>query len=289
MLCDLTRVIALWAGCNPFYQDIKPDTYNIDANAIKESILKDRNISGILATHVFGVPCDVEKLGLISKRFRIPLLFDASHCFGVSLEGKSVLSYGDISVLSFHATKIFQTIEGGGLILKNSEDLEIASEMINFGYDQNGALSSVGINAKMNEFEAAMGLAILDDIELIMTNYRKVSETYDELLVQILRRQKILHGCHYNHSYFPVLFPSEETLLKTTERLNKVDVFPRRYFFPSLDSVKAYKSQQICEVSRDIASRILCLPLYADLELKDVERISKTINDSLGSQTEGAW
>jgi len=279
-----TTSALVWTGCSPLFQDIDPDTYNIDVQKISESKLKDQNVSGILATHVFGAPCEVEELDRISKSMRIPLLYDSSHCFGVRFEGKSVLSYGDISVLSFHATKIFQTVEGGALIFKTREDYEIASEMINFGYDQKGVLSSVGINAKMNEFEAAMGLALLDEIEIIMAGYQTASEKYNELLSQALGRQKIAPGCDYNYSYFPVLFPSEDTLIRASNSLNKIDVYPRRYFSPSLDTVGAYRSKQRCEVSRDIASRILCLPLYAEIELKDVERISKAINVSLSSR-----
>ena len=276
-----TSSALVWSGCNPLYQDIDPSTFNIDTQTMGINDLKDQNVSGILATHVYGAPCEVDELDRISNAMQVPLLYDASHCFGVKIDGASVLSRGDISVLSFHATKIFQTVEGGALIFKSQEDYEIASQMINFGYDKKGDLSSVGINAKMNEFEAAMGLAILDDIEFIMASYQKVSAKYDELLSNALRRQKISRRCDYNYSYFPVLFPSEDSLLEVISSLNKIDVFPRRYFFPSLDTVEVYRSLEHCRVSRDVASRVLCLPLYAELKLEDVERISKTINDGL--------
>ena len=280
-----TTSAIVWSGCRPLYQDIDPYTYNINAKRIEESTFKDHNVSGIIATHVFGAPCEVAELNRISNLMRVPLVYDASHCFGVRIGGESLLTHGDISVLSFHATKIFQTVEGGALILKSPQDYELASQMINFGYDKKGELSSIGINAKMNELEAAMGLAILDDIGFIMDSYQKLSEKYDELLSNVLERQQIASGCDYNYSYFPILFPSEADLLSATRHLNKIEIYPRRYFYPSLDAVEAYRSEQVCNVSRDIASRILCLPLYAELELEDVERISKVINQNLSSSS----
>ncbi len=270
-----TSSALIWSGCSPSYYDIDMHTFNID---VDEKRLERQQPQGILATHVFGNPCDVHGLEALSSQNQLPCIFDAAHAFAVNYAGKSVLEYGDVSILSFHATKIFHCIEGGALIVRDPELFERARKMINFGFDDNGVLVDIGINAKMNEFEAAVGLAVLEDIDVILKGYKERSEIYDGLLSGELRRQQIAEGCNYNYSYFPVCFPSTDTLMAALDDLAERDIYPRRYFYPSLDTVSMYGGDGGCSNSIDVANTVACLPLYADLEKEKIEEICGVIN-----------
>lgn len=274
-----TTSALLWSGCTPEFFDIDPDTYNI---IVEPSGLEETNgVTGLLATHVFGNPCDIGNLTARCSNLDIPLIFDAAHAFAVQYKGESVLNYGDISILSFHATKMFHSIEGGGLVIANDEQYDRVKKMINFGYDESGLISEIGINAKMNEFEAAMGLVVLDEIDVVLEKYHERSLFYNDLLSDRLKRQKIEAASDYNYSYFPVCFPDSQLMDEALSRLSEMDVFPRRYFYPSLDTIPVYGGSGNCEVSADIASRIVCMPLYADLEIKTIKEICSTVNACL--------
>ncbi|MFA6741267.1 MAG: DegT/DnrJ/EryC1/StrS family aminotransferase [Arcobacteraceae bacterium] len=263
----------------PIFADINPKSLNIDPKKIEKQITK--NTSAIVATHVFGNPCDVEAIEEIAKKYKLKVVYDGAHTFGINYKNKNIANYGDITTLSFHATKLFHTIEGGALIINDDELVQKARYLINFGIKNQEDIPHLGTNAKMNEFEAAMGLCVLDDIEAIKSSRKGVYETYKKELDGIVQFQEQNENSTQNYSYFPVVFKSEEQLLKVQKALNEKEIFPRRYFYPSLDTLTYIEPKQECEISRDISKRILCLPIYAELE-KDVQDIIiSTIKDML--------
>ena len=248
----------------PIFVDINEKTFNLNPKNIEKKITS--RTSAILPVHVFGNACEVEEIKKIASKHNLKVIYDAAHAFDVKYKDKSVLNYGDISTLSFHATKLFHTIEGGALIINDDSLLEKVRYLINFGIKNQEEIPHLGTNAKMNEFEAAMGLCILDDIEDIKTNRKKVVENYKENLNNIVQFQEQNINASENYSYFPILFKNEEELLKVQKALNEKQIFPRRYFYPSLDTLDYIKPKQICEISQDISKRILCLPLYVGIE-----------------------
>jgi dTDP-4-amino-4,6-dideoxygalactose transaminase len=258
----------VWEGCTPVYVDIDPETFNIDPTEIESAI--DRDTEAILATHCFGNPCDIEAIDQIAKKHKLKVIYDAAHCFGTLYKDKSILSYGDASTISFHATKLFHTIEGGAIIVNNEAYRKNSLHMRNFGHNGPEAYYGYGINGKNSEFHAAMGLANMTYIDSILRSRRKQSAVYHDLLSNIseIRFQTIQYSTLYNHSYFPVLFKDENTALNVKSALEKEDIFPRRYFYPSLDKLYGAKNQT-CIISRDIASKILCLPVYFELDRTD--------------------
>lgn len=263
----------------PIFADINPDSLNIDPRKIEKQITK--NTSAIVATHVFGNPCNVEDIKKIAKKYNLKVVYDAAHAFDVKYKNTSVLNYGDISTLSFHATKLFHTIEGGALIINDDELVQKARYLINFGIKNQEEISHLGTNAKMNEFEAAMGLCVLDDIEEIKEKRKVILEKYRKELKDLVQFQKQNANAIENYSYFPVVFKNEEQLLKVQKALNKKDIFPRRYFYPSLDTLDYIEPKQECKISRDISKRILCLPIYAELEQNIQDTIIEIIKDNL--------
>ncbi len=253
----------VWEGCEPVFVDIDPHTLNIDPALIEEAITE--KTTGILATHVFGNPCDIEAIQAIADRHDLKVIYDAAHCFGTTYKDRSVFEYGDISTTSFHATKLFHTVEGGAVFTKD-EDLNYRmSRMRNFGHAGFGQYDGVGINGKNSEFHAAMGLCNLTYIDEILQNRKKQCLLYEELLKDApIKSIKIQEDSEWNFAYYPVIFGSEVVTLKVKEVLEQKDIHPRRYFYPSLDSLEYVKSEEI-EISKDIAERILCLPLYNSL------------------------
>lgn len=263
----------------PIFADIDPNTFNLDPSNIEKLITP--NTSAILPVHVFGNACEVESIEKIANKHNLRVIYDAAHAFDVKYKDKSVLNYGDISTLSFHATKLFHSIEGGALIINDDDLVDKARYLINFGIKNAEEIPHLGTNAKMNEFEAAMGLCVLDDMEQIKQNRKTILETYQTQLNGLVQFQKQNENATENYSYFPVVFESEEQLLKAQKALNEQEIFPRRYFYPSLDTLTYIEPKQECTISRDISKRILCLPIYAELE-KDIQsEIIKTIKGSI--------
>jgi len=254
-------------GLSPIFADIDRKTLNIDPTSIEQAITK--HTSAILPVHVFGNACDVERIQTIAEKHNLKVIYDAAHAFGVKYKGTSILNYGDISTLSFHATKLFHTIEGGALIINDDSLVEKARYLINFGIQNAESIPELGTNAKMNEFEAAMGLCLLDDLEMISKSRKKVYETYLEELGDLVETQYQTPEATQNFSYFPVLLKNEAELQKIQRLLNDQNVFPRRYFYPSLDTLSYIEPKQHTPVSRDVSSRILCLPIYPDLAYED--------------------
>ena len=254
----------------PIFADIAPNSFNLDPKNIEKLITP--NTSAIVPVHVFGNACEVEEIEHIAKKHDLKVIYDAAHAFDVKYKDQSVLNYGDISTLSFHATKLFHTIEGGALIINDDVLVQKARYLINFGIKNQEEIPHLGTNAKMNEFEAAMGLCVLDDIEEIKNSRKEVYETYKKELDGIVQFQEQNENSTQNYSYFPVVFKSEEQLLKVQKALNEREIFPRRYFYPSLDTLNYIEPKQESQISRDISKRILCLPIYAELE-KDVQDV----------------
>jgi dTDP-4-amino-4,6-dideoxygalactose transaminase len=266
----------LWERCKPVFVDIDPETLCIDAEKIEAAITK--NTKAIMPVHVFGNPCDVEKIDAIAKRHNIKVIYDAAHAFGVEYNGKSLLSYGDISMCSLHSTKLFHTIEGGLLVANDKIVGDKIEHTKKFGHEGDNHIQ-LGINAKASEFQAAMGLCNLKYIEQIINDRKKIFKSYTKQLSDKLSRPIIRKGTNkYNYSYYPVLFKNEKKLLHAMEKLSKQNIHPRRYFYPSLNKLKYIKNTLQCPISENIASRVMCLPLYSGLDELNINRICETIN-----------
>lgn len=259
----------------PIFVDIDKNTFNLDSKNIEKLITP--NTSAIVPVHVFGNACEVEEIEQIASKHKLKVVYDAAHAFDVKYKNKSVLNYGDISTLSFHATKLFHSIEGGALIINDDNLVQKARYLINFGIENQKSIPHLGTNAKMNEFEAAMGLCVLDEIENIKNSRKEVYETYQKELKNLLEFQEQNENATQSYSYFPVVFKSEEELLKVQKALNKQNINPRRYFYPSLDTLDYIEPKQKCKTSRDISKRILCLPIYAELKRDTQEEIISII------------
>lgn len=266
-----------WEGLTPVFADINSETFNVEPAQIEAQITP--NTSAIVPVHVFGNPCDVEAIQSIANKHKLKVIYDAAHAFGSEYKDQSVLNFGDISTLSFHSTKLFHTIEGGAVITNDDELAKKIRLMINFGISSPTAIESVGTNAKMNEFEAAMGLCVLDEIDTIRQRREDIWQVYTNELSNIVELQQWNEDGKNNCAYAPVLFKSEEQLLRIEANLKENDILPRRYFYPSLDTLSYLESKQICNNSRDIASRILCLPIYPTLGKENIKRILNSIKD----------
>lgn len=265
----------VWEGCQPVFVDIDPNTLCIDPDRIEEAITPQT--TAIMATHVYGIPCDVDKIKAIAEKHNIKVIYDAAHAFGVKYKGKSLVSYGDVSTLSFHATKIFHTVEGGAVITEDDELAHRIRYMRNFGHKGQEEYFGLGINGKNSEFHAAMGLCNLPHVIEIIAARKQVCAWYDHLLAGSgLTRPNFPEGMECNYSYYPVLFPSEEVLVSARKRMNGEQIYPRRYFYPSLDELPYVKSQDT-PVAVDCSKQVLCLPLYPDLDKHWVEKIALII------------
>jgi dTDP-4-amino-4,6-dideoxygalactose transaminase len=272
-----TTAAIVWENCTPIFVDIHPDYLSIDETKI-EAAITDKT-TAILATHVFGNPCNVEAIEAIAQKYHLKVIYDAAHCFGVSYKGKSLFDYGDISSCSFHATKLFHTGEGGAIFAK---DVALQHQIFyshNFGHNGPLAFHGLGVNGKISELQAAMGLAVLPYMETILTERKKIVDYYNQNLdFSKLQALKIRENTIWNYSYYPIIFESEDQLLKAEKVLNDNQIYPRRYFYPSLNRIDYTKGQQM-PVSESIASRILCLPLSHNIAITDLDRICSIINN----------
>ena len=265
----------VWENCTPVFVDIDPGTLNIEPNAIEEAITP--KTSGILATHVFGNPCDIDSIQKVADRHGLKVIYDAAHSFGTTYKGSSVFAYGDISTASFHATKVFHTAEGGAVITRSPELLNRMALMRNFGHAGFAVFDGVGINGKNSELHAAMGLVNLKYVDALLAKRKELSHYYDELLLSFPhQRLKITSDAGFNHSYYPVIFETEALLLKSVEVLNENRINPRRYFYPSLNTLSYVKNKKM-PVSESIACRVLCLPMYFELEKSDIDFIVRLL------------
>lgn len=265
----------VWEGCKPVFVDIDPQSLNIDPHKIEDAITP--RTTGILATHVFGNPCDIDAIEAIAQKHQLKVIYDAAHCFGSMYKGRSVFEYGDISTTSFHATKIFHTGEGGAVFTTQPALLKKMAYLRNFGHESPTEFAMVGINGKNSELHAAMGLSVLPSMPEILASRKKLAEHYKKALqnLRVQYPQTNKQGS-INWSYFPIILPSEQRLLETVAELNRYQVFPRRYFYPSLDTLH-YVEGNHCTVSQDIAKRILCLPLYHGLTIEEIDMIARLL------------
>jgi dTDP-4-amino-4,6-dideoxygalactose transaminase len=269
----------VWENCKPVFVDIHPEYLTIDEKKIEAAITP--KTTGILATHVFGNSCNIEAIAKIAKKHALKVIYDAAHCFGVNYDGKSIFNYGDISTCSFHATKLFHTGEGGALFTNSDTLHQRCFQLHNFGHKGQEEFSGLGINAKMSELQAAMGLAVLPYMEAIIAERKKVVAFYNKNLnFTRVQKIKIREGITWNYSYYPVIFESEEQLLRVKVILLENKIMPRRYFYPSLNTI-GYTKGKSMPISENISARILCLPLYVGLSEIDLDRIVEHINSNL--------
>jgi len=249
----------LWEHATPVFADINPRDFCIDPGKVEAAI--DEDTEAILAVHVYGHACDVAALEDIAHRHRIKVIYDAAHAFGSKLRTKPLAAYGDVSIVSFHATKLFHSVEGGVVV---TDDDEVARKIRlhrSFGH-MGDEYFTVGINAKNSEFHAAMGLCMLPRVTELIALRKTLSQEYDRLLAHLplTRPEPMVAGLEYNYAYYPVVFATEAALLGAKKALELADIVPRRYFFPSLNRLP-YRMGEPCPVAEDVAARVLCLPL----------------------------
>jgi dTDP-4-amino-4,6-dideoxygalactose transaminase len=274
-----TTAAIVWENCTPVFVDINPEYLTIDETKIEAAITPKTTV--ILATHVFGNPCNVEAIEAIAKKHNLKIIYDAAHCFGVNYKNKSVFDYGDVSTCSFHATKIFHTGEGGSIFCNDEELQKKIFYSHNFGHNSPLDFHGLGINGKISELQAAMGLTVFPYIENIIKERKKVIDYYNNNLNFLkLRSIKIRKNTTWNYSYYPIIFNTENELLKVQKALNDKNIFPRRYFYPSLNTID-YCKGNLMLVSEKIAQSVMCLPLYLGLSSDELEMICKLINSSL--------
>ena len=274
-----TTAAIVWENCTPVFVDIHPEYLTIDETKIEAAITEKTTC--ILATHVFGNPCHVEAIEAIAKKHNLKVIYDAAHAFGVTYNNQSIFDFGDVSTCSFHATKLFHSGEGGALFCKDESLRHKMFYSHNFGH--NGPLDfyGLGINGKISELQAAMGLAVFPHMETILASRKAVVDCYNASLdFSSLKKIKIRANTQWNYSYYPVLLKTEEQLLKVQKALNEQQIYPRRYFYPSLNTIDFVKGQTM-SISEDVASRVLCLPLYAGLLEAELNQIINIINKSL--------
>lgn len=268
-----------WDGVQPVFADIDPDTWCLNPANIQAAITKETR--AIIPVHVFGNACDVEVIDDIAAKHNLKVIYDASHAFGVNYKGQSLLKHGDAATLSFHATKLFHTGEGGAIIFRRKEDLQRAQKMINFGITGPENIEELGINAKMNELQAAMGLCVLDEMGENLKGRADVWHRYEQAFSQHLQLQAKPDELDYNYAYFPVVLKSEAQVLRAAATLKEYGILTRRYFHPSLESVECLEGGAEQPVSKDISSRILCLPIFHQLSPTQQHDIIKLINTEL--------
>ena len=272
-----TTAAIVWEGCTPVFVDIHPEYLTIDETKIEAAITEKTTC--ILATHVFGNPCNVEAIDAIAKKYNLKVIYDAAHCFGVKYKDKSIFEYGDVSTCSFHATKLFHTGEGGAVFCKDETLRHKIFYSHNFGHSGLLTFHGLGINGKISELQAAMGLAVWPYISDIIDKRKNVVHAYNRYLnFTNIQQIKLREDTSWNYSYYPVVFNTEAALQKVQDELNKAGIVPRRYFYPSLNKLTYMNEINACEVSEQIATRILCLPIYHALSEKEVQLIANIVN-----------
>ena len=274
-----TTAAIVWENCTPVFVDIHPEYLTIDEAKIEAAITE--KTTAILATHVFGNPCNIEEIERIAKKHNLKVIYDAAHSFAVQYKGKSIFEFGDVSTCSFHATKLFHTGEGGAIFCEDAELFHKIFYSHNFGHNGPVDFFGLGINGKISELHAAMGLSVFPYMDFIIQERKKVVEFYEENLnFNKTSKMKLRAGTDWNYSYYPAVFENVEVLLKVQKALNEKQIFPRRYFYPSLNEIEYVKGQSM-PISESIASRILCLPLYVGLDIDDLKTVVNIINESV--------
>lgn len=280
--CSTTHSIVR-NGLNPIFCDINERDFTIDTDKIEECITE--NTCAIVATHVYGFVCDVEKIQKIADKYNLKVIYDAAHAFGVTIDGKGIANYGDASMFSCHATKVFHTIEGGITAFKDKAILDKTNVLINFGFTSHEEVDYISTNARMNEFEAAMGICNLKYIDSEIAKRKLAADRYIERLsnvdgIKLIAPQK---GVRQNYSYFPVFFDGYKyNRNEVQEKLAQNNVFARKYFYPLTNELSCYKenygkSVLNTPIAKKAAETVLTLPMYADLTVEDVDNICDII------------
>jgi dTDP-4-amino-4,6-dideoxygalactose transaminase len=275
-----------WNNIKPVFSDIEPLTFTLDPERIEESITP--NTTAILPVHVYGNPCKVDKIKDIADKHGLKLLYDAAHAFGVTLNGNSVANFGDLSILSFHATKVFNTFEGGAIVCHDKETKIHIDHLKNFGFTNETTVEYAGINAKMNEFQAALGILQLKYVDAAIEKRRKITKTYREAFKRLsgITFLNDIDGVRHNYGYFPILVDPEKFGITREELYNNLrrhNIFGRRYFYPLISQFPTYRELDSAKpgrmpVAEKIAESVICLPIYPDLELEDIDRILNILN-----------
>ena len=267
-----------WNGLDPVFVDIEPKYCNLDPYKIEEAITE--KTSAILPVHVYGHPCNTKMITKIANKYKLSVIYDSAHAFAVKKNKKSILNEGDLSVLSFHATKVFNTFEGGAIVSHTAEMKKKIDDLKNFGFQDQITVEGIGINGKMNEVQAAMGLLQLKYIDKNISKRKKISQIYRKKLSKIAGIKLIdeLQKIDYNYSYFPIYIDSKIFGLSRDElydTLKENKIFSRRYFYPLITDFPGYNDSKSFDLNNAklVANQVLCLPIYPDLEHKDVERV----------------
>ena len=269
----------LWEHATPIYADINPYDYCLDPARVEAAI--DDHTQAILAVHVYGYACDVDALQDIANKHDLKIIYDSAHAFGSGIKGKALGSYGDVSVLSFHATKLFHTVEGGAVVTNDDEVAGKIRLYRAFGHIRDEYFT-LGINAKNSEFHAAMGLCMLSRVPEFIALRRELTARYDSLLsgLPLQRPKKQVTDLEYNYAYYPVVFPSENALLRAKQILENNAIIPRRYFYPPLNRLPYFIGEP-CPVAENISSRVLCLPLSHEVTPENQDTISEILRECL--------
>jgi dTDP-4-amino-4,6-dideoxygalactose transaminase len=276
----------LWNGIKPVFVDIHPETFNLDPEKIEVAITP--HTTAIMPVHVYGKPCDVEKIQNIADTYGLKVIYDAAHAFGVNYKGKSLLKHGDLSTLSFHATKVFNTFEGGAIVCPDAKTKKRIDDLKNFGFHDEVTVVAPGINAKMNELQAAFGLLQLKHVDKAIDRRREIDNLYREGLSSVsgIFCPLLPTDTIYNYAYFPILIEKEYPLSRDelNDKLRQQGIFARRYFYPLISDFPMYRglpsaTRQNLPVAHKIAESVLCLPSYPALEEKDILRIISLLKD----------
>lgn len=269
----------VWQHCVPVFVDIDPDSFNIDPTKIEDSITK--KTSAILATHIYGNPCEVEKIQEIAEKNNLKVIYDAAHCFGVTYKDRSIFEWGDISITSFHATKVFHTVEGGGLFTDDENLYQEIKYLMNFGHDGPYTFKVAGINGKNNEFNAAMGLCNLKYADDCMGKRKELAAHYDKGLEALpIKKPRINRHSSWNYAYYPILLETEQQREKLATALDQENIESRSYFRPSLQYLPFVESGTL-KISTSISNRVLCLPFFFDLTFEQIDEVVRVITSSI--------
>jgi dTDP-4-amino-4,6-dideoxygalactose transaminase len=269
-----------WQNANVILSDINKDSWNLDPQAVEQQLTKS-DISAIVPVNIFGMPCDMGAFDKIGKDSQIPIIYDSAQSMLAKYNGKSVLQYGDIHCMSFHATKLFHTVEGGALTFNSKDDYERAKRLINFGIGENGVVEEPGINAKMSELHAAMGLCILDDLPMLIENREESVALYSNKLADVITFQKSKNDIYTPPMYMPIKFESEDALLSTLTQLDQHGYTSRRYFYPKNHEFLQRKTPPFLPVSDTISNKILCFPLMHNLDKEHIYKITNIVKRSI--------
>lgn len=276
-----TSSAMLWQGIDVAFCDIDRSSYNLCAKKVESALQQDHSYDAIMATHVYGNPCDVVAIQSVADKFGKKVIYDAAHAFGVKVGDKSVLNYGDASTLSFHATKVFHTAEGGAIVFKRKADYEKAKSLINFGIQSDGSLGEAGINAKLNEYQCAVGLTLLDNIEQILDQRIALFQLYCQELQGVVELPSWHEQANFNGAYMPILPKDSSESEAIIKHLQDHDIQSRKYFSPSLDQAYTHLKNFGCKVSHQTANKVVCLPLHAFLTKEDVIAVTSKIKEVL--------